>query len=264
MTPSALVAVVESRDEFRRKAMPETRFKVLLELVAHVLEITDQGELERLLIDRTAELGVIHLRMAHYNPAPVAGTRFIEFISTLKGELSIAALAKRHPQFDDVMLALLRSEEPFDVRSADPGGLREPYRAIVDEHVQKVGMLDYVSVPVLRPNGLEGFGVFMFDKTFELPPIGLLSVRVLVKAIFEQMRALRSPPESETPSPLTARQREALTHCAHGKSDWDISALMGISQSTAHGYIEDAKKRLGVKTRIQAVIVAMQRGWITA
>ena len=39
-----------------------------------------------------------------------------------------------------------------------------------------------------------------------------------------------------------------------GKSDWEIGKLLGISESTVHKHIEDAKRRFGVSTRIQLVV----------
>jgi LuxR family quorum-sensing system transcriptional regulator CciR len=41
---------------------------------------------------------------------------------------------------------------------------------------------------------------------------------------------------------------------ARGKSDWEIGQLLGISESTAHKHIEDAKRRFRVTTRIQLVV----------
>jgi LuxR family quorum-sensing system transcriptional regulator CciR len=44
---------------------------------------------------------------------------------------------------------------------------------------------------------------------------------------------------------------------AQGKSDWEIGRLLGISDSTVHKHIEDAKRRFGVCTRIQLVVQAL-------
>jgi DNA-binding CsgD family transcriptional regulator len=57
---------------------------------------------------------------------------------------------------------------------------------------------------------------------------------------------------------LSVRERQCLELAAQGKSDWDISQLLGISESTVHKHVESAKRRLGVSTRIQAVVWAVQ------
>jgi len=58
---------------------------------------------------------------------------------------------------------------------------------------------------------------------------------------------------------LTARERQCLEFAAYGKSDWEISQLLHISEHTVHKHVEAAKRRLGVATRMQAVVWAVQR-----
>lgn len=58
---------------------------------------------------------------------------------------------------------------------------------------------------------------------------------------------------------LRARERECLELAARGKSDWEISQLLGISEHTVHKHVEAAKRRLGVSTRVQAIVWAAQR-----
>src|SRR5690606_8385900 len=57
---------------------------------------------------------------------------------------------------------------------------------------------------------------------------------------------------------FSPRERECLERAAEGKTDWEISQLLGISEHTVHKHIEAAKRRLGVSTRIQAIVWAVQ------
>src|SRR5690606_4199677 len=57
---------------------------------------------------------------------------------------------------------------------------------------------------------------------------------------------------------LTARECQCLELAAQGKGDWDISQLLGISEHTVHKHVEAAKRRLGVSTRTQAIVWAVQ------
>jgi len=56
---------------------------------------------------------------------------------------------------------------------------------------------------------------------------------------------------------LSRRERECLELAAQGKSDWVIGQLLGISERTAHNHLEHAKRRLGVASRTQAVVLAL-------
>jgi LuxR family transcriptional regulator of spore coat protein len=58
--------------------------------------------------------------------------------------------------------------------------------------------------------------------------------------------------------PLTARQLECLRWAAAGKSSADIGAIVGLSPRTVDDHLAAACRRLGVRTRVQAVVLALQ------
>ena len=63
---------------------------------------------------------------------------------------------------------------------------------------------------------------------------------------------------SEEPSiGLPPRERQCLALAAQGKTDWEIGQLLNIAERTVHNHIERAKRRLGVITRVQAVVHAL-------
>lgn len=61
---------------------------------------------------------------------------------------------------------------------------------------------------------------------------------------------------------LTRRQAECLQWVRAGKTDWEISQILGISEHTVIEHLEEARRRLDVKTRTQAVINAIHFGLI--
>jgi DNA-binding CsgD family transcriptional regulator len=56
---------------------------------------------------------------------------------------------------------------------------------------------------------------------------------------------------------LTRHERQCLELAAQGKSDWVAGRILGISERTVHNHIEHAKRRLGVATRVQAIVHAL-------
>ncbi len=78
--------------------------------------------------------------------------------------------------------------------------------------------------------------------------------------VHERMRELTPQPFDAIA--LSPRERDCLAFAAEGKSDWDISQIIGIAESTVHAHVEKAKKRLGVKTRMQAVAKLARAGEI--
>lgn len=59
---------------------------------------------------------------------------------------------------------------------------------------------------------------------------------------------------------ITRREREVLGWIAAGKSDWEIGRILNISAKTVNYHVEKAKRKFGVATRIQAVVLAMRKG----
>jgi LuxR family quorum-sensing system transcriptional regulator CciR len=59
---------------------------------------------------------------------------------------------------------------------------------------------------------------------------------------------------------LTARQRECLIWVEQGKSSSDIGVILGLSPETVNEHVGEACRRLGVRTRIQAVVSARALG----
>ena len=56
---------------------------------------------------------------------------------------------------------------------------------------------------------------------------------------------------------LTPRERECLSWVASGKTDWEISQILNISEQTAHEYVQNALIKLNATTRAQAVATAI-------
>jgi DNA-binding CsgD family transcriptional regulator len=64
--------------------------------------------------------------------------------------------------------------------------------------------------------------------------------------------------------PLSAREAECLRWVALGKTDSEIAIILSISPRTARFHIENAKRKLHVATRVQAVAEALRLHAIAA
>ena len=63
--------------------------------------------------------------------------------------------------------------------------------------------------------------------------------------------------------PLSGREREVLNWLGQGKSSWDISMILAISERTVKYHVENIKKKLNATSRAQAVAIALDLGLIT-
>ncbi|GIP48939.1 Transcriptional regulatory protein DegU [compost metagenome] len=63
-------------------------------------------------------------------------------------------------------------------------------------------------------------------------------------------------------NPLTAREQEILRLAAEGRTAGEIAGSLHLSYGTVRNYISEVLNKLEVKTRIEAVRLAEENGWI--
>lgn len=77
------------------------------------------------------------------------------------------------------------------------------------------------------------------------------------------MNPLPTPqPDRAAPAPLSPRETECLEWVSRGKSSSDIGAILGLSPRTVDSYLEKTCSKLRVRTRIEAVALAVRNGLI--
>lgn len=92
-----------------------------------------------------------------------------------------------------------------------------------------------------------------------IDPRSYLALQLMAMHLYDAASRNPESPPTESPSKaLSLRERQCLELVAQGKTDWAIGQILHISEHTVHRYIESAKRRLGVATRVQAIMSALQ------
>lgn len=115
------------------------------------------------------------------------------------------------------------------------------------------GWTDGFSVPIYGPGGYFGL-VAMAGQERPMPPAVRGELHQLAFLTHERCRALTGlKPVSDPQTVLTHRELECIRWVAAGKTDMEIAGLLGMSQTTARTHIDQARRKLGARTRSQAV-----------
>ncbi len=126
------------------------------------------------------------------------------------------------------------------------------------EHNLRAG----IALPVITLDGAI-VGVSLGGDTVEIPPgafgmISMISTFAIARAVdLHNRREGRQRPK------LTAREIECLKWAADGKTEWEISAILQISEHTADKHLANAHFKLGAANRAHAVALAIRWGFIS-
>jgi LuxR family transcriptional activator of bioluminescence operon len=139
---------------------------------------------------------------------------------------------------------------------------RNPQTITFIEEARSFGLRSGVSFPIHGLGGAWGMLSLSCEQELEssqprlersMPYNQLLSGYVFEAAT----RAVEPKRSLMNDQGLTEREKECLVWCSEGKTSWEISKILGISERTVFFHMQNASRKLGASNRIQAVTRAM-------
>lgn len=133
------------------------------------------------------------------------------------------------------------------------------------EHAGRQGLGDGFTVPAHVPGEANGSCSFATSAGQSVLEAHLPLAQLVGAFAFEAARRLwRLRIHSPSPPPrLTDRQRDCVLWAARGKSDWEISRILGVSHETVIQHLKQARERYGVGKRTLLAIHALFDGTIS-
>ncbi|OYU90356.1 MAG: LuxR family transcriptional regulator [Bradyrhizobiaceae bacterium PARB1] len=133
-------------------------------------------------------------------------------------------------------------------------------------HVMEIAAVDYdlrfgLCAPVHGMNGYQA-GLSLAGRDVERTPEANSAIELVTMYAFNRFAILRSRQQTK-PAVLSAREREVMNWVAAGKTAWDTSVILSISEDTVNKTVTAAMHKLNAHTRAQAVAEAIKRGLIT-
>lgn len=226
----------------------------VLEFIEQSNTVTSRPALFALLVAQVAKLGFEFVTYSDLRAPPWASRTFL--MSNMSSESR-----------EDYAHRRIRDRVTIETRTANrPVIWTESARRSKDADflnwMRDHSLLRGVNIPLH-----EAFGSSMavgvasrHEKT--IPPqivraIGAIAVQFHFRFQFFEVSSRRLPT-------LTTRETEILRWCAAGKSNWDIGAIMLISEHTVDFHLRNAYRKLGASDRVAAVLMAFKLGLIAS
>ena len=126
------------------------------------------------------------------------------------------------------------------------------------------GIGDGFTVPAHVPGETHGSCSFANPQGRPVREEDLPTAQLVGAFAFEAARHMwRVRSLAESPPRLTDRQRECILWVARGKSDWEISRILGVQHETVVRHLKLARERYGVAKRTMLAVHALFDGSIS-
>lgn len=87
--------------------------------------------------------------------------------------------------------------------------------------------------------------------------------KIVVRMSNKDAKSPQAAQEDANSNDLTSRELEVLQLLAHGMNNRAIAESMSVSERTVHAHLSNIFTKMGVSSRLEAVLLAIRRGWLT-
>jgi DNA-binding CsgD family transcriptional regulator len=170
-------------------------------------------------------------------------------------------VSQNHLPNDPVIARINRVTTPFRWSQTYAGASAKGRRVL--EEAAEFGFRDGLAVPIHGADGAIA-GVNIGGGHYALSRRDELALTLAACYLHARIAGIRAEARQQKVPDLAPRERECLKWVAAGKTDWEISQILAISEQTAHSYVQSALAKLGARTRAQAVALALRSSQIPA
>lgn len=82
------------------------------------------------------------------------------------------------------------------------------------------------------------------------------------KVAHHLLRQVNEPQREQEKLPLNAQQLAIVRLVAQGYTNKEIAGQLFLSEKTVKGYLAEILRKLGVKNRVEAAMLASKQGWL--
>jgi DNA-binding CsgD family transcriptional regulator len=170
-------------------------------------------------------------------------------------------IAKGFFEIDPMVIETRRRMTPFLwTEMVNAASFAEEGRIVVDA-ARTYGWSEVMGIPIHGPAGYQALVTLASLKSVSISPAERSLLRAMAFAVHDHARASVGFGEITRPSfQLTSREAECMHWVAAGKTDLEIGIILGIATATAHFHIEQVKKKVGTRSRSEAIALLVLLG----
>jgi len=170
---------------------------------------------------------------------------------------------QNYESIDSVRYFMFASKTPFTWKNITENFNQTKKQKIFFNEAEEAGLFDGIGVPLRSTHGaIAGFGLASSTKNLDLDKNTLSHINLISQQFYTTYISLEKTSEEVTLPDLTEREKEVLKWCGHGKTKWEISQILNISQHTVDFHTRNAFKKLEVFNVTVAVLKALNMGII--
>lgn len=222
------------------------------------MNVRDRGDLHDMLVETCRHLGCSFYALSHHVDflgSPGTGLRIHNYPGDWaewfdRERLGLTDPVHRASQRTSAGFAWHNVPKMIDLRASD----REIF-----SRAKRHGIGDGLTIPAHVPGDAHGSCSFAWARGQVANDDALIAAQSVSNFAFEAARRVHSPVLVTGPR-LTDRQRECLKWVARGKTDWEISRIMSISEMTVLEHVRNARHRYDASTRTHLAVRALFDG----
>ncbi|WP_394890370.1 autoinducer binding domain-containing protein [Mesorhizobium sp. AaZ16] len=222
--------------------------------VEKLSESVDEADFREAMAGTAAYLDLLTFAYLSLPPQPSGKPRLI---SNYPASWTAHYLQNRYQKIDPVIMRARCGGCPFRWGSDMGGVMTSPVQQRLFDEAAEFGIRCGLTIPIVDRRGCFAAVTFAADE----PNPAFLRVaeryeqalQLMATCFHISVRHRLSGNRTVDGVVLTPREYECLQWAARGKSAWDIGCILGIKPRTAAFHLDNAKKKLGVRTKDQAV-----------
>ncbi len=240
------------------------RFKIAQQFVERAEATQSKSDLLRLLEDASFEMGFRYFALIHHVDLRREASHTIR-LENYPRDWAEYFVDNQLYADDPIHRACLVSAVGFSWREVPRKISMTSRQWTILENAASHGLRNGYTVPINIPGESSGSCSFATEGQAELPPDGALLAELIGAFAFEAARRLAPTfaVPSQGPPRLTSRQHDCLLLAIQGKTDWEISRILGLSEETVTEHLDLARQRYGVAKRLPLAVRAIYDGQIS-